>query len=305
MGERERILATPSPNTLESLHHDFAELGIAPGDTVLVHASLSSLGWVCGGPQAVILALLAAIRSPEKQGTLVMPAHSGDWSDPAEWRHPPVPPEWIPVIREQMPAYDPALTPTRGMGAIPELFRTFPGTHRSTHPQLSFSANGPLADEILSDHPLTPALGFDSPLGRLYGCGAKVLLLGVGYDVCTSFHLAETRLPGMPAVRMGTAVTEHDIRTWKWFEDYDYDSDDFACLGAAFETGHPVRTGQVGMAQCRLFNLKTCVDFACEWLPAHRRDGRPMTPPVPEASMTPQDPAASNGDMQAPEAVKA
>ncbi len=270
MGEMERIAATKTPNTVASLTNDFRRLGLAPGDTVLVHASLSSLGWVCGGPQAVILALLAAICSPERQGTLVMPAHSGDWSDPADWENPPVPPEWIPVIREQMPAFDPAITPTRGMGAIAELFRTFPGTRRSSHPQVSFCANGPLAEAIIADHPLTPSLGWDSPLGHLYARGAKVLLLGVGFENCTSFHLAETRMPAMPLVRMGTAVTEHGERGWKWFEDFDYDSDDFAALGADYEATHPVRSGLVGLATCRLFAMRTGVDFAGAWLPSHR-----------------------------------
>lgn len=286
MGERERIAATKTPNTVASLTSDFRRLGLVPGDTVLVHSSLSSIGWVCGGPQAVILALLAAIRSPEKQGTIVMPAHSGDWSDPAEWRNPPVPPEWIPIIREQMPAYDAAMTPTRGMGVIAELFRTFPGTLRSSHPQVSFTANGPLAEEILADHPLTPGLGFDCPIGRMRTHGAKVLLLGVGYGNCTSFHLAETRLPGMPMFRMGTAMVEKGNRVWQWFEDYDYDDGDFTLLGTDFEAAHPVLTGQVGLAHCRLFDLKAGVDFACAWLPAHRKDGRPMPSPDPDAGAT-------------------
>jgi aminoglycoside 3-N-acetyltransferase len=288
MKEADLIARTPTPATVDSLCRELRALGLQAGDTILVHASLSSLGWVCGGAQAVIQALLETLTV---SGTLVMPAHSGDWSDPQEWEHPPVPAAWIPVIRDAMPAFDPDMTPTRGMGTIAELFRSLPGCMRSSHPQLSFSAVGPLSEEITRDHPLQPALGDESPLGRLYMADAKVLLLGVGYDVCTSFHLAEARLPGMPRIRMGTAWMRHGTRAWEWFEDCAWDSADFAAIGEAFEASQapfeeqtqadhdaaprnmdipPVRIGTVGLATCRLFPIRAGVDFALAWLGQNR-----------------------------------
>lgn len=91
MSEQDIIERTPSrPATVDSLYADLAALGVSPGQVLIVHASLSSLGWVCGGAVAAILALEKALGD---QGTLVMPTHSGDLSDPGEWENPPVPTE--------------------------------------------------------------------------------------------------------------------------------------------------------------------------------------------------------------------
>src|SRR5512136_1636952 len=178
MTEEKAIASAPAPRTRLSLAADLRHLGVAPGMTLLAHSSLSSLGWVCGGPVAVIQALLQAVG---EDGTLAMPAHSGDLSDPGTWEHPPVPKSWWSIVRETMPAFDPDLTPTRGMGRIAELFRTWPGALRSNHPADSFAALGRYAALLTSNHSLEDGLGEGSPLRRLYDLGAHVLLLGVGF----------------------------------------------------------------------------------------------------------------------------
>lgn len=267
MKEKDVINKTNNLNTVSTMVEDFKALGINKDDIVLVHSSLSNLGWVCGGSQAVILALMEVLG---EEGTLVMPAQSSDWSDPSDWECPPVPKEWIETIYDNMPAYEVDVTPTRGMGRIAELFRTFPNTKRSNHPQVSFCANGKLAQHIIEKHPLAPQLGMDSPLGKLYDLDGKILLLGVGYDSCTSFHLAETLIDEMPIVKMGTSIIEDGVRVWTWFEDYDYDSDDFEALGKAFEEKHIVKEGKVGNATCKVFSVKEGVDFAREWLIKNR-----------------------------------
>lgn len=147
------------PATVESLQEDLRALGVRPGTVLLVHSSLSSMGWVCGGPVAAIVALQQTL-GPE--GTLVMPGHSTYLTEPSRWESPPVPESWWPIIRETMPAFDPDLSPTRHIGAIGEAFRKQRGVLRSSHPQFSFCARGPRAAEILKGHSLTYGLGKSS-----------------------------------------------------------------------------------------------------------------------------------------------
>src|SRR5262245_8126896 len=104
--------------------------------------AMSKLGWVIGGAQAVILALLAAVG---ERGNLMMTTNNSGNVDPSEWQNPPVPEEWWQMIRDHTPAYNPLTTPTEGMGRVPELFRTWPGAVRSAHPAFSLAALGPKA----------------------------------------------------------------------------------------------------------------------------------------------------------------
>ena len=77
-----------APYTVQSLGSDLRALGLAAGDTVLVHSSARSLGFAAGGSQAVVQALLDVLGP---SGTLVVPTHTPDNNDTADWRNPPVP----------------------------------------------------------------------------------------------------------------------------------------------------------------------------------------------------------------------
>lgn len=267
MSEAAVIANSPHPFSRDLLAAHLRDLGVAPGMALLVHSAMSKIGFVPGGPVTVIQALLDVLTPA---GTLVMTAFSGDYSDPGLWQNPPVPAEWVEPVRQQMPAYDPALTPTRGLGRIPELFRTWPGACRSRHPHTSFAAWGQQAEAIVAGHELDFGLGEGSPLARLYDRDGHVLLLGVGYGNNTSFHLAEVRAGVVAVIRQGAPVMENGRRRWRWFQEYGYDDEDFPEIGRALETERPVRRGQVGLADSRLFSQRTAVDFAEMWLPKIR-----------------------------------
>jgi aminoglycoside 3-N-acetyltransferase len=266
-GEERSIAASSAPVTREALAADLRALGLRPGSVVLAHSSVSALGWVCGGAQTVVAALLDAL-GPD--GTLVVPTQTGGNSDPAHWQHPAVPEAWWPVIRAQLPAFDPAVTPTRGLGVVPEMVRTWPGARRSAHPQDSFAAVGPQAAAITGDHDPENGFGERSPLARIHDLDGDVLLLGVGHGTNTSLHLAEHRLAAPVREEYAAAVEGPDGRRWATWVDVVADESDFEALGAALDATGTVTIGRVGAGEARLMRQRAAVAFAVEWMGEHR-----------------------------------
>jgi aminoglycoside 3-N-acetyltransferase len=202
-----------------------------------------------------------------------MPTHSTDLSDPEKWSNPPVPKEWCAVMREEMPPFFPDMTPTNGVGVVPECFRGQHDTLRSCHPSVSWAAWGKNAKKIIENHALSMSQGETSPLARLYELGAYVLLFGVGFESNTCFHLAEyrSRFAKLKKCQRGAPTFQNGQVLWTLYDDiYWYDAD-FAEMGACFETQTPeVTRGYIGQAESLLFPLRAAVDFAVDWMNENR-----------------------------------
>jgi aminoglycoside N3'-acetyltransferase len=166
-----RLKANEVQLTAENISRDLSRLGLSPGSKIMVHSSLSGLGFVLGGASTVIQALLDVIGS---QGLLVMPC-------------PPVTGATLKSLQSAK-VFDPKTTPCT-TGKICETFRHWPGVFRSLHPTHSVAAIGPEAKWLVKDHHLdsTP-FGPNSPFARLLEIDASIV--GIGLDVrwITLYH---------------------------------------------------------------------------------------------------------------------
>ena len=158
----------------------FAAIGAAPGDTVVFHGSLKSMGWVEGGVSAVIDGVLAAV-SPG--GTVAVPTL---WYD------------GTPARRAE--DFDLATSPAYN-GALAEGMRCDPRSIRSNHYSHSVNAIGPRAVELTSGHgggaralsPWPDAFNEISPWSRFHAWNALYCFIGTGMRPCTMKHWVESR----------------------------------------------------------------------------------------------------------------
>lgn len=212
------------------------ELGLGQGDLVTLHSSLKSLGHVEGGGHAVIGALLETI-GPE--GTILMPAFS------------------FPLKSQDEPIFDVRETPSC-VGLISELFRREYATHRSVHLSHSYSAAGPLAQELTTHRlDITPC-GEESPLGKFMGRDGKILLLGVGYNSCTAFHVVEERMKASymrfeanPKAKYRLNGEVLPLPSKILSRPFSYD---FTIMREEFRAHGVIREGKVGEATCTLMS---------------------------------------------------
>ncbi|MGW0712909.1 AAC(3) family N-acetyltransferase [Streptomyces sp. NPDC002643] len=231
----------------------------------MAHASLSGTGLA---PQTVRDALLAAL-GPD--GTLIVPAFTPENSDTSrEYARATkgMSEQEKTAFRASMPPFDPDTSPCPTMGALAECVRTTPGAVRSLHPQTSFAGLGPRAAELLADHDPYCHLGERSPLAALYAADAQILLLRVGFEVCTAFHLAEYRLPGPPPVRTYRCVVKAP-GNWIEYKDLDLYDGDFGEIGARLPPALVTEREVAGKA-AKLLGMRDAVDAAREVMSGYR-----------------------------------
>jgi aminoglycoside 3-N-acetyltransferase len=170
VGLVERRMASGRTVSQAEIAEGLGSLGVARGDVLLVHSSLSSFGYVEGGAEAVIDALLDAVGAG---GSVLVPTLTWD------------------CIHAGNPLFDHRTTASC-VGRIPETFRRRPDARRGLHPTHSCAGIGPMTERLLEAHEtqVTPC-GSKSPYQRLMRCGGKIVFLGVDLRVNTSFHALE------------------------------------------------------------------------------------------------------------------
>ncbi len=255
--------------TKEDLIKQFITCGLAKGQTIFVHTSFKSLGFVVGGAETLIRALLEIVG---EEGTLMMPTQTWKNLDPSTGVHWEEPVEWWPIIREHWPAYDKEITPTNSMGIVAEMFRKWPEAYRSDHPARSIAAVGKHAEYITSEHDLSNIFGNNSPVDKLYTLDGYVLLIGVGYEKNTSLHLAETRA-NFATKRFSdesSAILVDGKRQWVTYTTQAVDDEDFIRLGNEYDTENKIKIHSVGNAYVRFLKQKPLVDWTVQWMERNR-----------------------------------
>lgn len=214
-------------------HKQLEELGIFPGDTVLMHSSMKALKTDLS-PEAFLQMLIDYLGA---EGTLLLPALSYD------------------ILGKEAPyRFETAKSPSC-IGLLPETFRNMPGVVRSKHPTHSVCAAGAKAEALTARHHLdeTP-VGANSPFRLLPEVGGKILMLGNVLKCCTFMHGME-EIAGAPYC----LKKEKEAYIVDGEEKFLY-GHDFAGIAQRYDRianilrEPALKTGKIGDADCHLID---------------------------------------------------
>ena len=240
----------------------------------MVHTRMSALGWVVGGSETVVRALLDTVKP---DGTIA--AYAG-WDDHV-YRPEDRPADHRAAYVAEPPVFDVATAEAvREHGRIPERLRTWPGAERSDHPEASVVAVGPRAAWLTATHPADDAYGPGTPFARLVEAEGQVLLLGAPLETITLLHHAEAlaRVAEKRRVTYSVLVKEDGQIVERTYSDIDTGSgafpyerlgleeDELAVIArAALAAGIGAR-GRVGESESHVFPARELTAFAVQWL---------------------------------------
>lgn len=262
MSEIDVISHTDEPISKEDLIRDFKALGLQQDDHVILHVSLSKIGWIIGAE----VTLIKALQEVLSHGTIVMATQTGQLSNPRRWENPPVPSTWHDKIIKHMPYYDQDLTPPYHLGRVAQLFYKMHNVYRSHHPSSSFSAWGHYAKPLTETHSISPAFGDGSPIEFMRKHQFKVLSIGTSYDTMTVLHYAETKKLQAKKITQMYFVNDGKNQTHILeVEDIDYDTQDFLSIGEGFEQSHTFKRGKIGQATTTLIPVNELIESAIQY----------------------------------------
>ncbi|MGW0779772.1 aminoglycoside 3-N-acetyltransferase [Streptomyces sp. NPDC002913] len=264
------------PVTRSRLVHDLTALGLGAGDIVMFHTRMSAIGYVAGGPPALIGALRDVVG---ERGTLMVTC---GWNDALPYGFSEWPKPWQDAVHAEHPPYEPESSEAdHDNGRIPEALRRWPGAVRSRHPDVSLAALGPAATVLTADHPWDDPHGPGSPLARLVELGGRVLMLGAPLETLTLLHHAEALAdaPGKRFVEYEQPLLADGRRVWRRFRDIDSSGGAFDYSAVTPEGQDPFETivrdmlaagigrrGSVGAADSHLFEAGEVLEFGLTWM---------------------------------------
>ena len=240
----------------------FIEAGIASGDTLMVHASLKAVGWISGGANTVVDALLQTIGP---SGTLIVPAQYTANLEPGLLDQ-PVDPQVAKALRESQPPFRGKATHLSTMGALTTTVLLDERSKVSDHPTMALAALGKHAKWITSEHPISPAFGAQSPYAKAVELNAKVLLIGVDASCLSVMHTAQVQTNSLPWCIHTMSIGTPEAPTRTQVLDYAYTSADFIAIANAYAKDNVVQTSRLGNAAAVCYETKTLIPFAKAWM---------------------------------------
>lgn len=221
----------------EDIMYSLKLMDVSEGDVLLVHSSLTSMGYVEGGADTVIDALLEAV-GPE--GTISMSTLTG-WGSPFD-----------------------ADTSPSAVGDISEQFRKRAGAYRSLHPVHSVTAIGKYAEFLTRDHETCETgCGTGTPYEKLRMLKGKVLLLGVDMDRNTIMHTLEEEIDAIYLrtldIPAPTYLKDQDVFTLKKFPP---GHRDFLAITPYLRRGGAMVEGVIGQAVVKVVDIPKLFDIA-------------------------------------------
>jgi aminoglycoside 3-N-acetyltransferase len=245
-------------------------IGLQPGDSVMVHAGMRSIGPLLNGPDALIGAVLDEIGST---GTLLCYVSWDEHYEDALEETGRLPDE----LKTEIPAFDPISSrASRDHGVFAEFVRTTPGARRSANPGAFVAAIGYKAAWFTAGHGLNYGYGLASPFAKLVSVAGKILLVGAPLDTVSILHHAEdlARIPGKRIRRMEVPLLINGRTQWRMIEEYDtadpvvvgLEADYFKTIVEAFLLTKGGYSERIGAAPSVLLPAAQLVAFAIEWL---------------------------------------
>jgi aminoglycoside N3'-acetyltransferase len=257
---------------------EIRDLGVRPGDLLMVHASMRALGLARSqgtenGAELLIDAIDEAV-GPEGTWMMILGTHYAfDWVN----QHPV---EARATLLEGTAPLDFVSAPVLPeVGWLAEAFRRRSDTRISSNPSGRFAARGRRAEEILRDQPWNDYYGPGSPLEKLCAWGGRILRLGASPDTITALHFAEylAELPEKRTTRWDYVLDTPEGPRHVWIDCLDdaegiadWDGEDyFALITEAYLALGRHRAGKVGRATSELIDARDIVSFGARWMEEH------------------------------------